>query len=330
MNTRIFRRTFTSAFASTVVATALMSAGLMTGTAAMAQAEPALITVNAGFVPVTDVAALYLGEEVGIFKKHGLQLKANIASTGAVPAVMSGEYHFGFTALVNVLQARDKGLPLKIIAAGSSSTGVKGADVTMIHAGPQSGIKSAKDLEGKTVSVNALNGLLQMLGKAAVKADGGDPNKVRFIELGFAEALAALQAGKTDAMVGAEPFGTAAIASGFPPIASPYQSMSTKSMLTSSYFTSEQQLKANPELFKKLRAAINESLEYAQKNPDAVRKQLPKFTKLGPDVAAKLILPKYLTEIPRDSVEMFSKAGNEFGMLTKPAVYDAVVWTEGK
>ena len=131
-------------------------------------------------------------------------------------------------------------------------------------------------------------------------------------------------------MVGAEPFGTDAIAAGFPPIASPYQAMSTKSMLTSSYFTSEPQLKANPELFKKIRAAINESLEYAQQHPDEVRKQLPKFTKLGPDVAAKLILPSYLTAIPRDSVEMFSKAGNEFGMLTKPAVYDSVVWTEGQ
>ena len=296
---------------------------------AQAQTKP-LVTVNAGFVPVTDVAALYLGEEVGIFKKHGLTLKPNIASTGAVPAVMSGEYHFGFTALVNVLQARDKGLPLKIISAGSSSTGVAGADVTMIHANPKSGIKSAKDLEGKTASVNALNGLLQMLGKAAVKADGGDPSKVRFIELGFAEALAALQAGKIDAMVGAEPFGTAAIASGLLPIASPYQAMTSKSLMTSAYFTSEQQIKANPELFKNLRAAINESLEYAQKNPDAIRKQLPKFTKLGGDVAAKLILPSYLSAIPRESVEMFSKTGQEFGMLSKPAVYDEVVWNGQK
>jgi NitT/TauT family transport system substrate-binding protein len=325
MQNRLSRRTFKLAAGA-----ALIAAGLLASGTVLAQAAPALTVVNAGFVPVTDVAALYLGEEVGIFKKHGLQLKGNVASTGSVPAVMSGEYHFGFTALVNILQARDKGLPLKIIAAGSSSTGVKGADVTMIHAGPASGIKSAKDLEGKTVSVNAFNGLLQMLGKAAVKADGGDPSKVRFIELGFAEALAALQAGKTDAMVGAEPFGTAAMASGFPAIASPYQSMSTKSMLTSSYFTSESQLKANPELFKKIRTAINESLEYAQKNPDAIRKQLPKFTRLGPDVAAYLILPRYLTDIPRESVDMFSKAGNEFGMLTKPAVYDNVVWIDGK
>lgn len=300
-------------------------AGLAATGSALAQTKP-LTVVNAGFVPVTDVAALYLGEEVGIFRKHGLTLKANVASTGAVPAVMSGEFHFGFTALVNVLQARDKGLPIKIIGAGSSSTGVPGADVTMIHAGPKSGIKSAKDLEGKTVSVNALNGLLSMLGKAAVKADGGDPSKIRFIELGFAEALAALQAGKTDAMVGAEPFGTAAIGAGFGPIASPYQSMSKTSMLTSSYFTSEPQLKANPELFKSLRAAINESLEYAQKNPDQIRAQLPKFTKLGPDVAAKLILPRYLTAIPPESVEQFSKTGQEFGLLSKPAVYDDVVW----
>lgn len=306
----------------------LALAGLLALGAAQAQAPAKLVTLQVGFVPVTDVAALYLGEEVGIFKKHGLEMKVNIGTTGVamVASVMSGEYQFAFSSLVGILQAKDKGLPLKIIAAGSSSTGVKGADVTMIHAGPKSGIKSAKDMEGKTVSVNALNGLLQMLGKAAVKADGGDPGKVRFIELGFAEALAALQAGKTDAMVGAEPFGTAAIGSGFPAIASPYQSMSSSGMLTSAYFTSEPQLKANPELFKQIRAAINESLEYAQKNPDAIRKQLPKFTKLGPDVAAKLILPSYITTIPRASVEAFSKAGQEFGMLNKPAVYDDVVW----
>ena len=90
--------------------------------------------------------------------------------------------------------------------------------------------------------------------------------------------------------------------------------------------TTEAQIKANPELFKKIQLAINESLESAQKNPEQIRAQLPKFTKLGGDVAAKLILPRYLTAIPRESVEMFSKTGQEFGMLLKPAVYDEVVW----
>ncbi len=306
------------------------AAALGSGLAAAQARTP--VTVQAGFIPVTDVAALYLGDEVGIFKKHGIDLKVNMGATGAalVPSVMSGEYQFAFSALVPLLQARDKGLPVRIIAAGSSSTGVKGADVTMIHAGPKSGIKSAKDMEGKNVSVNARNGLLELLGKIAVKADGGDPAKVKFVELGFAESLAALQAGKTDAMVGAEPFGTAAINAGFPAIASPYSAMSSKSMLTSAYFSFEDQLKKNPELFRNIRAAINESLEYAQQHPDGVRKQLPKFTKLGPDVAAKLILPTYITAVPRESIEIFGKYARDFGMINKPAVYEDVVWSEAQ
>src|ERR1035437_1129459 len=131
------------------------------GNASASGAPKTAVTVQAGFIPVTDVAALYLGDEVGIFKKHGIDLKVNMGTTGAalVPAVMSGEYNFAFSSLVSLLQARDKGLPVKIIAAGSSSTAITGADVTMIHPGPKSGIKSAKDMEGKTVSVNALNGL---------------------------------------------------------------------------------------------------------------------------------------------------------------------------
>lgn len=306
------------------------AATLATGAASAQGGTP--VTVQAGFIPVIDVAALYLGDEVGIWKKHGIDLKVNMGATGAalVPSVMSGEYNFAFSALVPLLQARDKGLPVKIIAAGSSSTGKAGADVTMIHAGPASGIKRAKDLEGKTVSVNARNGLLELLGKIAVKADGGDPSKVRFVELGFAESVAALKTGKTNAMVGAEPFGTAAIADGFPAISSPYLAMSNKSMLTSAYFTFEDQLKKNPELFRNIRAAIDESLVYAQQHPDAVRKQLPKFTKLSPAMASRLILPTYSTAIPRESVEIFSKYAREFGMINKPAVYEDVVWTEAK
>lgn len=322
-----------SFFRNHTIALGLVMASLLgAGVASAADTPATVVTVQAGFIPVTDVAALYLGDEVGIFKKHGIDLKVNMGTTGAalVPAVMSGEYNFAFSSLVSLLQARDKGLPVKIIAAGSSSTGTSGADVTMIHAGPKSGIKSAKDLEGKTVSVNALNGLLQLLGSIAVKADGGDPKKVRFIELGFADALAALQSGKIDAMVGAEPFGTAAIAAGYPAINSPYITMSQKSMLTSAYFTFEDQLQKNPELFKNIRAAINESLEYAQKNPDGVRKQLPKFTKLGPEVAAKLILPTYLTAVPKDSIEIFSNYAKEFGMILKPTVYDDIVWSEAR
>lgn len=286
------------------------------------------VTVEAGLIPVTDVAAIYLGIQEGFFKKNGITLKLNMAATGAalVPAVMSGQYAFGFSAVPILMQARDQGLPVKLLAVGSYSTGVAGKDVTMIHASPTSGIKSAKDLVGKTVAVSALNSFLQMLGEIAVQKAGGDPSKVNWVQVPLPNMVAALQSGRVQAMVGAEPFGTAAIAAGFPPISSPYETMSSSPIMTSAYFTSEAQIAKNPQLFKQLRAAINESLTYAQGNPSAVRAQLGKFTTLPPSVAASLILPSYLPTISQSSIELWSTYSKQYGLIKNPVSYSSLVW----
>lgn len=290
------------------------------------------VTVEAGFIPVMDLAALYLGDEVGIFEEHGIDLSINVGASGSalVPSVVSGEYQFAFSNLVSLLQARDQGLPVQIIGAGSSSTGEVGADVTMIHAAPASGIESAADLEGKTVSVNARNSLLEMLGKIAVESDGGDPDKVDFIELGFADALAALEGGSIDAMVGAEPFGTAAIEAGFPAISSPYAEMSDSSMLTSAYYSTQDQIDADPELFENIRLAITESLEYAQEHPDDIRAQLVNVANLDEAVADSVILPSFSPEIPEESITLFSKYAKQFGMTNAEISYDDIVWSAAR
>jgi len=298
-------------------------------TASSTSGKGTTVTVQAGFIPVIDVAALYLGKDQGIFQKEGINLNVNMGTSGAavVPAVVSGQYTFGFSAIVSLLQAKDQGVPLKIIAAGSNSTGKAGADVTMIHAAPSSGIKSPKDLEGKTVSVNALNGLLQLLCEIAVKKDGGDPTKVHFIELPFANAVSALKSHKIDAMVGAEPFGTAAISAGFPAISSPYLSMSSQPMLTSAYYTSSAQLQKNPALFTKLGKAIDESLAYAQAHPEQVRQELPKFSGLSEADSQKAILPTYAAAIPQSSITLFSQYAKEFGLIKNDVSYSDIVWS---
>lgn len=318
-----------AAVAALALTTLVGCGGSSSGTSSTPGKDGTTVTVQAGFIPVIDVAALYLGKDQGIFQKEGINLKVNMGTSGAavVPAVVSGQYTFGFSAIVSLLQAKDQGVPVKIIAAGSNSTAKAGADVTMIHAAPSSGIKSPKDLEGKTVSVNALNGLLQMLCDVAVKKDGGDPSKVHFIELPFANAVSALKSHKIDAMVGAEPFGTAAISAGFPAISSPYLSMSQDPMLTSAYYTSDAQLQKNPELFTKLGKAIDESLTYAQAHPDQIRAELPKFSGLSTADAQKAILPTYAPAIPQSSISLFSQYAKEFGLIKNDVSYSDIVWS---
>jgi len=43
-----------------------------------------------------------------------------------------------------------------------------------------------------------------------------------------------------------------------------------------------------------------------------------------------LILPTYLTAVPKDSVEIFSSYAKEFGMILQPTVYDDIVWNEAR
>ncbi|MEZ7006224.1 ABC transporter substrate-binding protein [Streptomyces sp. AD55] len=303
------------------------SGGSTAGGGAPSSKKP--VTVQAGFIPVIDVAALYLGEQQGLFSERGLKLDIKTGQGGAalVPPVVSGQYQFAFSNVVSVLAARDKGLPLKIIAAGSNSTGVDGKDVTMIRVREDSPIRTAADLEGKKVSVNTLNNLLQMLGEVAVTAARGNPDKVRFVELPFPDAVTALKKGDIDAMVTAEPFDTIAAQHGTRVIASPYLEMSDTSLTTSVYFTSEDQLKKNPELFTGLKAAIDASLAYANSHPDETRAQLASFMTIDPAVAEKVTLPTFSPEIPEASVDAFVKAAGKYGIIDRPLAYRDLVWS---
>jgi NitT/TauT family transport system substrate-binding protein len=66
-------------FRNHTIALGLVVASMLgLGSASAADAPKTAVTVQAGFIPVTDVAALYLGDEVGIFKKHGIDLKVNM------------------------------------------------------------------------------------------------------------------------------------------------------------------------------------------------------------------------------------------------------------
>ena len=90
--------------------------------------------VTVGVIPIVDVAPIYLGVEQGFFAERGLELDLVLAQGGAaiVPAVLSGEYEFGFSNVTSLLLAKGRGLPLKVVAAGMSG---KPSSVKVIFVG---------------------------------------------------------------------------------------------------------------------------------------------------------------------------------------------------
>ena len=82
-----------------------------------------------------------------------------------------------------------------------------------------------------------------------------------------------------------------------------------------------------PELVEDFQAAIAESLQYAQDNPDEVRRIITTYTQIAPEVAEQMALPAFPQEINVESMETVAELMQEYGITTEPADVDALLAT---
>lgn len=274
--------------------------------------------IDVGVIPIVDVAPIYLGEEKGFFADENIELNLIEESGGAaaVPGVVSGQFTFAFGNVVSLLLARTKGLKLKVIAEGNSSTGEQGKDFGGVVVPEDSPIKSAKDLAGKQVAVNNLKNIGDTTIRASIRKDGGDPGAVRFTELPFPDMPAAVAKKRVDAAWIVEPFLTVAKDQGARLIASNFVD-AAPDLTVATYFTSAQTIEQDPDLVDRFTRAIQKSLKYAREHPDEVRKILPSYTKIEPDVAERIILPAWPDEINEESVRTLANLMVKDGLVQK-------------
>ncbi|MCI3269877.1 ABC transporter substrate-binding protein [Streptomyces cylindrosporus] len=272
--------------------------------------------VKVGIVPIVDVAPLYLGRKKGFFADRGIELKTESAQGGAaiVPGVVSGQFQFGFSNTTSLMIAQTKGIQVTSVANGDATTGNTTTDVSGVAVKKDSPIKSAKDLAGRTVAVNTLQNIGDTTVREAVRKDGGDPSKIKFVELAFDQMPAAVSSGQVDAAWMAEPALTIAKAQGDRVVTSPFAETDPKLTLTA-YFTSTRLTKSDPELVKNFAAAMTESLKYADAHPDEARQAVTTYTKIDATVLKDLTLPSWPTEYDMASLEKLARLGEQDGIF---------------
>ncbi|GAA0492238.1 sulfonate ABC transporter substrate-binding protein [Paractinoplanes deccanensis] len=282
--------------------------------------------VNVGVIAIVDVAPIYLGKAKGFFSERDIDLTLTTAQGGSaiVPAVLSGEFQFGFSNTISLLLAQSRDVPIKAISNGNNSTGVDGKDFAGLFVRADSPIRTPKDLAGRTVSANTLKNITETSVRASVRKAGGDPTKVKFTELAFPEQVPALQSGRVDAIFVVEPFQQAALAAGARKIASSYVDVAPD-LTVAMYFTSQALLGRDPDLVNRFTEAMKESLAYADAHPDEVRDALATYTKIPPETRSALILPRWPADVNRASVETLAGLAQTDGLLTTPPDLDALL-----
>jgi NitT/TauT family transport system substrate-binding protein len=283
--------------------------------------------VTVGMLPILPTAALYAGIEEGFFADHGIEITVETGQGGAalLPAVVSGEMQFATSNPVSLLQARDKDLDVRVIGHWTSALSEGDTDINGVVATAASGITSAADLEGKKVAVNTLNGMGGLTIREAVRQDGGDPDAVDFVELPFPDMPAALGAGNVDAVWVPEPFLSTLVKAGNAVVT--YSSKeSVEGHPTQLFFTSGALVESDPELVEDFTAALEETLTFADENPDAVKAQVAKVLPQLPAAAvAGLTLEEFGTDLRREQIERLGKLMVEDGLIENDADVDGLL-----
>ena len=287
-------------------------------------APTSITKVTVGVIPILATAPIWLGAAKGFFTDEGIDLDIQSGGGGAavVPGVVAGDYDFAFGNFVSVMLAREKGLDLTFVANGNSADGTPAAGAVIVPT--DSPIKSPKDLVGKTVAVNNLQNINDVTIRTVVDEDGGDSSKIKFVEIAAPDNEAALANRQVDAARIPSPFDIVAVANGNRILFYNYPAFDSK-LSIAGYFTKGDMVKNKPDVVKAFQKAMNKSIEYAQSHPDEVREIVTTYTKLKAEVLDKAVLPVWLVEFNRPSLEKLGSALVEYGVLKKTPDLDALL-----
>ncbi|CAN5297409.1 taurine ABC transporter substrate-binding protein [soil metagenome] len=205
-----------------------------------------------------DIALQYAITQ-GYFAAEGLAVQATVLQNGAqlMPLLLNGQMQAGLSNVPNVAAAVTKGLDVKFVASAVyNAKSDKSFDGIIV--GADSGIKSPKDLVGKTVAVPGVSGASALLLFAAVTKDGGDPNGIKMVEMAQPDMVAAVQSGHVDAGVEVEPFVTVGTQAGLKVLVYP-SSYALPGQLFTGWVMSTDFIKQHPDQVAAFQRALNKA-----------------------------------------------------------------------
>lgn len=298
----------------------LLAAAL--GAAGSAQSLPVL---RVGATANDTYAEAYYAQDQGFFTKAGLNIELTTMNNGAAlaAAIAGGTLDVGVSTPIQIAQAVSRGVPFTLVAAGAINT--VGTPAAVICVAKSATIRSAKDLEGSSVAVNALRTSSEELLDAWLAKNGADLAKVHTIEMNFAEMGAALERGTIAAAVISEPALSAALrAHAIKVFANPTAAIADRFLL-SAWFTTKQYAAANPAVLARFSSAIYEAARWANAHHDDSALILAKYAKLPPEAVRAITRAPYADALRVGDLQPQLDAGVKFGLLPRPVLGSELV-----
>lgn len=182
-------------FAAVLVALAACARGPASG-GGQAPGGPTKATLILDFLPNPVHAPIYQALERGYYEGNGIELVVQTPTSTAdtLKLMAAGKADLGIVSLLDFLTSYGQGEPITIVMA------LEQRPLVSLLAREDSGVTRPRDLEGRLVGVTGVPSDLAAV-RSMVAYDGGDPDRVRTVTIGF-NAVQNLLSGKVDAAIG--------------------------------------------------------------------------------------------------------------------------------
>ncbi|WP_223067928.1 ABC transporter substrate-binding protein [Paenibacillus caui] len=154
------------------------------------------VTVLLDWYPNAVHSFLFAAQQQGYFEQEGLKvnLETPADTNDAIKLLASGKADLALSYQMQVAMSRAEDIPVVSVAA------LVRHPLNQLFVLESSGVKSPKDLEGKKVGYPSIP-LDEAIVSTMVKSDGGDPSKVKYVDIGW-DLIPAMTTGKVDGIIG--------------------------------------------------------------------------------------------------------------------------------
>jgi NitT/TauT family transport system substrate-binding protein len=265
--------------------------------------------------PAIDSAGLFIAEQEGLFKKEGLNVTIDLASTSqaSIDGQLKGSYDVTsadyVTYVNNALQDKAQ---LRIIDESSFLQ----PNVLTLLVKKGSAVQSVQQLKGKVVSVNAPDDIGTLLVDSLLTDDGVPLSAVKFNnDVAFPAAGQELASGQVAASFVPEPFVSLDEMLGGTQVLADLDQGGTANFPIQGVAVTASWAKANPNTLAAFQRAYAQGQETADTDRPAVEKAVEKFLGLTPIAAALVSLPEFPIGVDPGRLQRLVDAMVRFGLL---------------
>ncbi len=292
------------------VAVALAATVVFVGAVAGSAPGQSLTTINVNTLPIANALPLTLGINKGFFAAQGIEIKTKTLQSGndIVLAMANNNGDVGYIGYTPGMIGRTQGIPITVLAASETEGASEADNWQNVVVDGSSPIRTPRDLVGKTIALNALKGVTELVVRGALDKLGIDSNSVKFATMPFPTMPAALANGQVDAIHTPEPFMSQVLARGGRIVMAPGPVLG-KYWPNGCYCAREEWIRKNPGLAQKFRTAINQSLVYSNSHPDEIRALLPAAIR-------NIRLPTWSPLIDRVQLLKLAQLAKKYGIIS--------------